>query len=192
MKNKLLVGITGSFCNHKIVLQQLSEIRNDYEISFVFTKNVSTLDTRFSSAIDLKKECEKITSEPIIQTICDAEKIGPNNEYDMMAILPCTANSLSRLVHGAYDCPVSLCAKAMIRNNKNVLIGISSNDILGISGVNLMKAMNMKNIYVLPFYQDDPLHKSNSCTSMYSELENALKNMILNKQIQPIIREKKQ
>lgn len=190
MKVKLLVGITGSFCNHQRVLAELNKLIDKYELTFVFTKNVSSLDTRFSSAKDLIAQCLKMTKHPIILDIVEAEKIGPLNQYDLMTIVPCSANSLSRLVHGAYDCPVALCAKAMVRNKKNVILGVSSNDILGISGVNLMKCLQIKHFYVLPIYQDDPILKPNSCTSMYELLNDTLKLASQNLQIQPILREK--
>lgn len=191
MKKKLLIGVSGSFCNHALVLSVLKEMIDEYELSFVFTKNVSELDTRFHTALEFHHECALLTNEKIIQTIVEAEKIGPLNQYDLMAILPCTANLLSRLVHARYDCPVALCAKAMIRNQKNVVIGISSNDCLGLSGENLMKAMNMKHFYLVPFFQDDPLHKPNSCMSDYTLVQETIENAFNQKQIQPVIREKK-
>lgn len=191
MKKKLLIGVSGSFCNHAVVLSVLKEMINEYELSFVFTKNVSELDTRFHTALEFNHECALLTNEKIIQNIVDAEKIGPLNQYDLMAILPCTANLLSRLVHASYDCPVALCAKAMIRNQKNVVIGISSNDCLGLSGENLMKAMNMKHFYLVPFFQDDPIHKPNSCMSDYTLVKETIENALNQKQIQPVIREKK-
>ena len=191
MKTKVLVGITGSFCNHELVLQELSKLLNDFEYTFVFTKNVVKLDTRFSLAKDLYIKCRNLSSNEIITNINEAEKVGPLNSFDIMIIVPCTANSLSRLVNGAYDCPVSLCAKAMVRNSKNVVIGISSNDILGLSGTNLMKLINMKHFYVLPIYQDDPIHKPNSCTSDYSYIKESILKALNNEQIQPILKEKK-
>lgn len=191
MKSKLLIGITGSFCNHQRVLYEISKLVDDYDITFVFTKNVLAYDTRYSSVLDLLDECRKISSQPFICNIVEAEKVGPNDLYDLMAIIPCSANSLSRLVHGAYDCPVTLCAKAMIRNNKNIIVGVSSNDILGISGENFMKLINMKHFYVLPIYQDDYVLKPKSCTSYYELLDETLQLAKQSIQIQPILREKK-
>ncbi|MGN1343634.1 MAG: dipicolinate synthase subunit B [Traorella sp.] len=191
MKTKLLVGISGSFCNHERVLEELMKLKDDYDITFVFTKNVSTLDTRFFSAIDLEKKCREISSSNIIVDLNEAEKVGPSSYFDIMAIIPCTAHTLFKLVYGAYDCPVALCAKAMVRNLKNIVIGISSNDILGVSGVNLMKCINMKHFYVLPFFQDDPIIKQKSVTSDFSLLSETLIKALNNQQIQPILKEKK-
>ncbi len=190
MKNRLLIGISGSYCNHKRVLAVLEKMVDEYELTFVFTKNVSSLDTRYHSANEFEKKCQALTNEPIIHDLIEAEKIGPLDRYQIMAIVPCTANLLSRIVYGAYDCPVALCAKAMIRNQKNVVIGISSNDVLGISGINVMKALNMKHLYFLPFYQDEPVLKPNSCTSVFEALNETLCCAKNHQQIQPLLREK--
>lgn len=191
MKDKLLVGITGSFCNHEKVLNELVKLKDYYEMTFVLTKNVSECDTRFAPSSEIKRRCHELSKHPIILNIVEAEKIGPLNCYDLMIVVPCSANSLSRIVHGAYDCPVSLCVKAMVRNQKNVVIGISSNDVLGISGVNYMKCINMKYFYSLPIYQDDPINKPNSCTSCYELIQETLELAKKNQQIQPMLREKK-
>lgn len=191
MKDKLLVGITGSFCNHEKVFHELEKLKDEYELTFVLTKNVSTRDTRFGLASELLKRCQQLSNNNIILNIVEAEKIGPLNYYDLMIVVPCSANSLSRIVHGAYDCPVSLCVKAMIRNKKKVIIGLSSNDVLGISGVNFMKCLNMKYFFSLPIYQDDPINKPNSCTSSYELIQETLSLAKKNIQIQPVLREKK-
>ena len=88
MKNKLLVGISGSFCNHERVLNELEKLDDEYELSFVFTQNVTTLDTRFSTAKDLTEQCQRLTDMPIITSIVEAEKIGPSNIFDLMVIAP--------------------------------------------------------------------------------------------------------
>ena len=192
MKDKLLVGVTGSFCNHEKVFKELEKLKKNYELTFVLTKNVSTRDTRFGLASELLKRCQQLSNNPIILNIVEAEKIGPLDYYDLMIVVPCSANSLSRIVHGAYDCPVSLCVKAMVRNKKKIIIGLSSNDVLGISGVNFMKCLNMKYFFSLPIYQDDPVNKPNSCTSCYELIEETLSLAKKNLQIQPVLREKKE
>lgn len=189
MKIRVLVGISGSFCNLDKVFCELEKLNDDFIFDFVLTKNVATLDTRYSKASDILKRCMNNSSSKPILSIIEAEKIGPENKYDVMIIVPCSANMLSRIVSGAYDCPVALCAKAMIRNSKNIIIGISSNDILGISGVNLMRYINMKHFYILPIYQDDPISKPNSCTSDYSYIKESIYKALMNIQIQPILKE---
>lgn len=190
MANKqLLIGITGSFCNHHRVLEIVEGLKDEYDLTFVLTKNVSTLSTRFFQCDEFIHECERISEKKCITTLVEAEKVGPNHCFDLMLIAPCSANSLARFVHGLYDCPVALCAKAMIRNQKNVVFGIASNDILGVSGVNVMKAMNMKHCFFIPFAQDMPFFKPNSCVSCFELTRLTCQKALEGEQIQPVLRE---
>lgn len=189
MANKrLLVGMTGSFCNHQRVLDVVEGLKDEYDITFVLTHNVSTLSTRFFEVQDLIAECERISGKSCMTTLTKAELVGPKNAYDMMLIAPCSAHSLARFVHGLYDCPVALCAKAMIRNQKNIVFGIASNDILGISGVNVMQAMNMKHCFFIPFAQDMPIIKPRSCVACFELTRATLEQAMNGKQIQPVLR----
>ena len=108
----------------------------------------------------------------------------------MMVIAPMTSTCCAKLVHGIYDHNVTLAAKAMLRNNKNILFGIACNDGLGISGENIFKLMNMRNIYVIPFSQDDPLKKQRSIVSDFDLLLECVECTLRNEQLQPIIRQK--
>ena len=55
-----------------------------------------------------------------------------------------------------------MAAKAHLRNDKPLVISVSTNDALGINMKNIGALMNMKNIYFVPFGQDDPVKKPNS------------------------------
>lgn len=188
MENKkILVGISGSFCNHHLVLEEVKKLAAKNEIQIVLSKNVSSLSTRFYNCIDFMRECESITKKPLIKTIVEAELIGPNNPYDIMLIVPMSATACSRLYYGHYDCPLTLAAKAMIRNRKNVVIGFASNDGLGMSGKNLFALLNQKNIYAVPFGQDDAIRKPNSLVAHWKAIEATLDYALKNEQIQPIL-----
>ena len=76
-------------------------------------------------------------------------------------IAPCTGNTLAKLCNGITDSPVLMAAKAHIRNNKPLIISISTNDAMGMNFKNIGMLMNMKNIYFVPFFQDDPVKKPN-------------------------------
>lgn len=189
VNKRLLVGITGSFCNHKRVLKMVETLKDEYDITFVLTHNVSTCSTRFFKAEELIKECERVSEKTCITTLVEAELVGPQDCFDVMLVAPCSANSLARFVHGLYDCPVALCAKAMIRNQKNIVFGIASNDILGISGINVMQAMNMKHCFFIPFAQDMPLVKPKSCVACFERTKETLAYAIAGQQLQPVLRE---
>lgn len=187
---RLLVGICGSFCNHQAVLEVCSKLSKTMEIQFVLTQNVSTTTTRFYTKEALIEACQSISQLPLITTLVEAEWIGPHNDHDIMLIAPATANQISRLANGAYDCPVALAAKAMIRNQKNVVIALASNDILGISGQNVWQLYNSKNFYFVPFAQDDYQTKPNSCVACFDLIEESIHEALQNKQIQPLLKEK--
>ena len=63
-------------------------------------------------------------------TIPDAEPIGPKSMLDLMIIAPCTGNTLSKLANGISDTPVLMSCKANLRNNRPLVIFLSTNDAL--------------------------------------------------------------
>ena len=188
---RLLVGVCGSFCNHQAVLNVCRKLSETMSIQFVFTQNVSSTSTRFYELDAFIQECQSISKLPLITTLVEAELVGPHNHYDIMLIAPATANQISRLANGAYDCPVALAAKAMIRNQKNVVIALASNDILGISSKNVWQLYNTKNFYFVPFAQDDYKAKPNSCVACFDLIEDSIHKALNNRQIQPLLKEKK-
>lgn len=83
-----------------------------------------------------------------------------------------------------------MAAKATLRNQKPVVLGISTNDALGLNGVNLMKLMATKNIYFIPYGQDDPVNKPNSMVARMPMLQETVEAAILGNQLQPVIVER--
>ena len=123
----------------------------------------------------------------MISTIVGAEPFGPSTPVDCMIIAPMTGNSISRFANASTDSPVLMGAKATLRNGSPVLLGISTNDALGLNGVNLMKLLNMKNVFFIPFGQDDPFNKPNSLISDFTLMVPAAAAALNNKQIQPLL-----
>lgn len=191
MKNKkILFGICGSFCNHAYVLEEIKKLCIDNDVQIIVTENVYTLDTRFHSANDFICELKKITGKDVWHTLVEAEKVGPIYTFDIMVIAPMTSTVLSKLKNGMYDNSVVLAAKAHLRNNRKIVIGVSSNDALSVSGSNLFTLLNFKNIYSVPFYQDNPYNKANSIVSEWTLLEETIEYALENKQIQPLLLER--
>lgn len=188
MKNKrILFGICGSFCNHAEVLRELESLCKDNDVQAVVSENVFTCSTRYFDADVFLNRIKEATGKEIIHTIVEAEKVGPSDAYDIMVIAPMTATVAAKLALGIYDHPVTLSAKAMIRNLRPVVYGIATNDGLGISGPNIFSLMNMKHIYVIPFRQDAPFQKGRSIVSKWSLLEKTLAHALEGKQLQPIL-----
>lgn len=104
----------------------------------------------------MDQKIEELTGYEAIDSIVKAEPLGPKLPLDCMIIAPLTGNSMSKLANAMTDSPVLMAAKATIRNNRPVVLGISTNDALGLNGTNLMRLMSTKNIFFIPFGQDDP------------------------------------
>lgn len=189
-QKKILYAISGSFCNFQHILQPLKQLCHKYDVTIIISQNVREMDTRFFKANDFINILEDISKHKVLKTLVEAESIGPQNKYDLMIIAPMTSSTCSKLVHGSYDHVITLAAKAMIRNQKNILFGISCNDALGISGTNIFKLLNQKYMYIIPFYQDAPISKPNSVVSCWELLDECVSACLKNQQVQPILRQK--
>jgi dipicolinate synthase subunit B len=127
--------------------------------------------------------------EPVT-TIAGAEPFGPANPMDIMMIAPCTGNTLAKLNHAITDTPVLMAAKAHLRNGKPLLIAVSTNDGLSNNAKNLGELLHKKNIYFVPFSQDNYIDKTNSLVAHYELLEEAADAALQHRQLQPVIKER--
>ena len=134
-------GITGSFCTHDLILNEIKNlVEKGYKIIPILTDKVLTTSTRFGTAQDFILKIENLTGNKVVSTIVEAEPIGPKNLIDILVVAPTTGNTLAKLANAITDNAVTMVFKAHVRNNKPVVIGISSNDALG---------LNLKNIATL-------------------------------------------
>ena len=189
---QLTVGlaVTGSFCTFakiKEVTKQLAE--ENIRIIPIYSLHVQKMDTRFGTAEEFRADLEKITGEKGIDTIQQAEPIGPNGYLDALIIAPCTGNTLAKLCAGITDTPVLMAAKAHMRNNKPLVISISTNDGLGMNLKNIGLLCNSKNIYFVPFGQDNYKTKPNSLVAHVELLLPTLEMALEHKQYQPILKD---
>ena len=183
------LGITGSFCNFNEVKNIIRDVKEQKvkKIIPIVSENTKTLDTRFYKAKDFIAMLEAETNEKIIDTLVKAEPIGPKNMIDIMVICPCTGNTLAKLANGISDTAVLMATKGHIRNNKPVVLGISTNDGLGKSLKNIATLIDTKNVFFVPFRQDDYISKPKSLALDYSFVVDTIKEAMEYKQLQPII-----
>lgn len=185
---KIGLGITGSFCNFSETKNVISNLKAEgadvYPIISFSTKN---LDTRFYKKEEYIKMLKQESKNNIIDTIQKAEPVGPKNLVDIILVCPCTGNSLAKLANGITDTPVLMAIKGHIRNNKPVVIGVSTNDGLGASLQNIAKLINTKNMYFVPFRQDDYISKPKSLVLDYNYIVDTVYGALHFKQIQPIL-----
>ncbi|MDR1150177.1 MAG: dipicolinate synthase subunit B [Clostridiales bacterium] len=187
-EKKIGFGITGSFCTSNLILNSLEELKNTGADIFCFvTKNVLVLDNRFFKASDFINKIEKIIERKIISSIVEAEKFGPFTPLDCMIISPITGNTLAKLSVGITDNAVLMSSKTTLRNRRPVVLAPFTNDALGLNGVNIMRLLNAKKIFFVPFGQDDPVNKPTSMISDLSKLLDTVKYALKDTQIQPVI-----
>lgn len=185
---KIGVAITGSFCTYEKVFEELQKLTEEGAfVQTIFSDAAKSIDSRFGKAENFIKKAEKITGNPPIMTISDAEPIGPGSLLDILVILPCTGNTIAKLANGITDTPVLMAAKAHLRNNKPLLISVSTNDALGMNMKNIGLLLNAKNIYFIPFGQDNPHKKPNSMIAHTNLLLPSLKAALEGRQYQPVI-----
>jgi dipicolinate synthase subunit B len=184
-------GLTGSHCTYDEVYPEIEKLINGgAEVIPIVTHTVKNTDTRFGKGEDWVAKIEKLTNRKVIDTIVDAEPLGPKMPLDCMVIAPMTGVSMSKFANAQNDSPVLMAAKATLRNHRPVVLGISTNDALGLNGVNLMRLLSTKDIFFIPFGQDDPHNKPNSMVARMESLMETVEFALEMKQIQPILIER--
>jgi len=188
--SNLTIGfaLTGSFCTFKKVMPEVKKLVDmGANVIPIMSENARTMDTRFGKAQDFIDQLEQITGNSLISSINMAEPIGPKALLDVLVIAPCTGNTLGKLSNGITDTCVTMAAKAHLRNNKPLIIAVSTNDGLGANAKNIGLLLNMKNIYFVPFGQDDPLKKQNSLVAHMDMIIPTIESALNHKQIQPVL-----
>lgn len=183
------IGFTGSFCTYEKIFKALEDLKETgANLLPVFSLNASSLDSRFGTSDSFLERARELTGREPITTIPEAEPIGPKGLMDLMVIAPCTGNTLSKLANGISDTPVLMAAKSHLRNNRPLVLSLSTNDALGMNLKNIGILLNTKNIYFVPFGQDDYKAKPNSMTAFTELLAETIDCALSGRQIQPVIR----
>lgn len=181
-------AFTGSFCTFSDIEQQVSRLLDTgANIRPIFSFNVQTTDSRFGNTKDYIDRIVKLTGNQPVLTIEEAEPIGPSGCLDLLLIAPCTGNTLAKLANGITDTPVLMAAKAHLRNQKPLVISLSTNDALGMNFKNIGQLYNTKHIYFVPFGQDNPDKKPASMIARTEQIIPTLKLALEGRQIQPVI-----
>ncbi len=190
MERELSIGFafTGSYCTFSKTLPAVKTlVAEGIGVLPIFSERSAMTDTRFGKADEFIKKIEEITDKKAICTIEDAEPIGPKRLIDVLVIAPCTGNTIAKLANGIADTSVTLAAKSHLRNNRPIVIAVSTNDGLGANAVNIGKLLARKNIYMVPFGQDDCLEKENSLVADFNLILPTIEAALSHKQLQPLL-----
>ena len=180
-------AMCGSYCTHRSSLEQLKLLVScGYDILPIISENVYSTDTRFGKAEELLKQLKEISGNDVIHTVVDAEPLGPKISLDALIICPCTGNTLAKMAQGITDTAVAMAAKAHLRSDRPLIIGLASNDALSANLKNIATMLNRKCVYFVPMFEDDPEKKPHSLIADFSLLRPTLELALAGKQIQKI------
>lgn len=185
---KIGMAMCGSFCTFSKAFEQMIKLKAaGAELTPVMSYHASTLDTRFGTAEENIMTAENICGRGVINTIPLAEPVGPKKMFDLLIVCPCTGNTMAKLANGITDTPVTMAVKSHLRNGRPVLIAAATNDALSASAKNIGTLLNIKNIYFVPFRQDDFVKKPRSAVADFSMIPDAAKAALNGRQLQPVL-----
>ncbi len=180
--------ITGSFCTLNATMPLMEAlVSQGAEVVPIITESVLWFDTKFGKAKDWSNRITEITGKKPLTTIVGVEPIGPNNDLDLLVVVPCTGNTLGKLSGGITDNAVTMAVKAHMRNLKPIVIGVSTNDGLSGSIKNIADLITRKNVYFIPFYQDAPKAKPNSLMFQPELFLPTIELSLEGRQIEPVL-----
>lgn len=181
-------ALTGSHCTLDEIFTQVENIKKEgADVYPIISYSVDQTATRYGAPDKWKEELNRITGRDVINTVTGAEPVGPEKMLDILIIAPCTGNTLAKLANAITDTPVLMAAKAHLRNQRPVVLAISTNDGLGLNAKNIGLLLNTKNIYMVPFGQDSPAGKPNSLKANMSLIVDTILYALEGKQIQPVL-----
>lgn len=182
-------AMAASHCNLDRAVKALEQVvAEGAEVIPVFSHSVQTTETRFGTPDHWAAEVERITGRRPLTTIPEVEPFGPRQEVDCTVVCPCTGNTLARLANAINDTPVAMAVKATLRNQRPVVLAITSNDILGLNARNLGILLAARGFYFVPFGQDNPATKPTSVDARIEEfLVPTIAAALEGRQLQPLL-----
>lgn len=187
---QLRVGFafTGSFCTMARAIAALEKVAGRYsEVWPIVSGTVADTDTRFGAAHDFMREMERICGRRVISTVAGAEPIGPKGLLDVLVVCPCTGNTLAKLAHGVADTSVTMAAKAHLRNGRPLVVAVSTNDGLSTAAPNIGTLLGRKQVYMVPFRQDDCEGKPASLVADFDQVVDTIEAARQGRQLQPLL-----
>lgn len=182
-------AMTGSFCTFAKALEQLTLLsqQGKWDILPILSDNAYKMDTRFGTAQSTIDTMEALCGKEVLHTIPQVEPIGPKGMLDVLVVAPCTSNTLAKIANGINDTPVTMAVKSHIRNDKPVVLAVSTNDALAAAARHIGQLMNQRNLYFVPLKQDDPKGKPRSMVADLSLLIPTVEAALEGKQLQPMM-----
>lgn len=185
-KPRMGLALTGSYCSFEKLWAVLPALGERFELIPILSENARK-DSRFGPGVYWQERLERLCGRAAVTSIQGAEPLGPGGALDVLVIAPCTGNTLAKLAHGITDTAVTMAAKGHLRNGKPVVIGVSTNDGLGASAENIGRLLTRRDVYFVPFGQDDPISKPRSLSCRYDRIAEAAEAALQGRQLQPVL-----
>ena len=86
-------ALTGSFCTLEKAIRAMEETAREYpNMVPILSQTTGATDTRFGRAADFRQAAEEICGHGAVESVREAEPIGPKQLLDVLVIAPCTGN----------------------------------------------------------------------------------------------------
>ena len=181
-------AMCGSFCTFSKAFTQMQRlVDSGYDVIPIMSQNAFSTSTRFGKAEETVKRAEEITGKAVLHSVVQTEPIGPKKMCDLLVIAPCTGNTLAKLAAGIADGPVTLAAKAHLRNERPVIVAVSTNDALAGNAANLGTLLNRRGYFFVPFGQDSAFKKPRSLVADFTRLPQTVESALRGEQVQPML-----
>jgi dipicolinate synthase subunit B len=145
-------ALAGSHCTLEEAVDPIYRLREEgADIVPIVSNTILTTPTRFGTPEKWLTAIRDATGKEPLKSIPEVEPLGPQKLLDAVVICPCTGSTMARLANAIIDSPVLMAAKAQLRNQRPVVLAITSNDILGLNARNLGTLLITKYVYFVPF-----------------------------------------
>ncbi len=182
------VAMAASHCNLARAVATMKELVDEgAEVTPIVSHSILTVETRFGTPDYWRSAITQAANREMLLSIPDVEPSGPKHWFDVVLVMPCTGNTLAKIANAINDSPVTMAVKAQLRNGHPVLLAITSNDLLGMNAVNLGRLLTARNIYFVPFGQDDPVQKPRSLDAHLELMVPSVQKALRGEQLQPLL-----
>ena len=185
-KPTIVLCVTASSCCYDRLFPVLEELTKRYNIIPVMSEN-AVRQNRFVEIEEFKTKLREMCGNNIITTIAGSETLSSRKDIVASAVVPATGNTIAKLANAITDTPVTMAVKALLRNSKPCVMGISTNDALSGNAANIGTLLNRKNYFFVPFGQDDYINKPFSMVCDFGKVVETINAALEGKQVQPII-----
>lgn len=182
------VAMAASHCNLSRAVATMKELVDEgAAVTPIVSPSILSVSTRFGTPDYWRESIKESSNREMLLSIPDVEPTGPQHWFDVVLVMPCTGNTLAKLANAINDSPVTMAVKAQLRNGRPVLLAPTSNDLLGLNAINLGRLLAARNIYFVPFGQDDPVKKPRSLDAHLEMVIPSIAAALRGEQIQPLL-----